>query len=217
MDRINEFPKQEFDDLICELWSGLNTSLYHKAYVDVYANTVAMQEVGSRLFQTVGRAETSQEKLNQRQEDLIVFRAHFAGVLWQLNHLGNELLRKAYRIGKQEGIIKDTSYTELMKALDDDPIPEEILKYRNMSHQFAGVIVTVHDSQTHAFVAHVLPPLGNNAATEEMKDRPFDEEQRERELGLKLNSYVNHIAGYCEGLFRVVDERYQREVFPRTH
>ncbi len=216
MDRVSEFPKQDFEGMVAELWLGLNACLYHKAYVDVYANTTAMHEAGSRFFNTVTRPTLPQTDLNLLQEDLMVFRAHFAGVLWQLNHLGDELLRLAYRRGKQEGILSAARYDQLVKKLDDDPIREEIQKYRNMSHQFAGVIVTIHDSQSHAFIAHVLPPLGNNA-TQGLQDTPLAESEiRELELNSKLNSYCNHLGGYCEGLFKVIDAKYKRTVFPRS-
>jgi hypothetical protein len=66
------------------------------------------------------------------------------------------------------------------------------------------------------FIAHVLPPLGNDV-TQDLQDKPLDESEiRERELNSKLNSYCNHLGGYCEGLFKVIDAKYQRTVFPRS-
>lgn len=51
----------------------------------------------------------SQAERDQLQEDVVVFRDRFAGVLWQLNHLGDELLRVAYRRCKQESIVTRTA------------------------------------------------------------------------------------------------------------
>ena len=94
----------------------------------------------------------------------MVFRSHFAGVLWQVHHLGDELLPTAYKRCKQEGILTDEQHADLAEKLDDDRILNEIREYRNLSHQFAGVIVTMHDSQTDAFIAHIFPPLNGKDA-----------------------------------------------------
>ncbi len=151
------------------------------------------------------------------QEDATVFRAHFAGVLWQLRHLA-ELLCTAYRRCKQEGIVTKGRHDELVKALDDDPTVNEIQEYRNLSHQFAGVIVTLHDGSTDAFIARVFPPL--DAKTPEQR-APLDEVEiqkavQERELNMKLEAYCNHLGGYCEGLFRIIEASHKTAVTPRS-
>jgi hypothetical protein len=158
MDRTSSFPKQDFEGMVSEIWLGLNICLYHAAYVRVYANTIAMHLAGSKRRHTIIQA-MSQTEREQLQEDLIVFRAHFAGVLWQLHHLADELLRVAYRRCKQEGVVTKDRHDALVKVLDDDPVIKEIRDYRNLSHQLAGVIVTLHDTSTDAFIAHVFPPL----------------------------------------------------------
>jgi hypothetical protein len=141
MDRTGSFPNQDFEGMVSEIWLGLNICLHHAAYVKVYANTTAMHLVGSRRRHEVTQA-MSQTERDQLQEYVVVFRAHFASVLWQLHHLADELLRVAYRRCKQEVIVTKERHDALVKALDDDPILKEIRDYRNLSHQFAGVIVT---------------------------------------------------------------------------
>jgi len=217
MDRVSSFPKQDFEAMVSEIWQGLDVCLYHAAYVKVYADTLAMRTVGSKHFHTVTKPQMSQTDRDQLQEDLIVFRAHFASVLWQLNHLGRELVRCAYRRCEQDGILTDVKRDDLIKKLDDDPILTEILKYRNMSHQFAGVIVAIHDSRTHAFITHVFPSLDGKDAGENSQDGPIDErETQAQELNTKLEGYFNRVGGYCEGLFRIIDTKYERTVYPRS-
>ena len=216
MDRTSSFPNQDFEGMVSEIWLGLNGCLYHAAYVKVYADTIAMHLAGSRRRHTVTQA-MSQTAREQVQEDLIVFRSHFAGVLWQLHHLGDELLRLAYRRCKQEGIVSKERHDALVKALDDDSIIKEIRGYRNLSHQFAGVIVTLHDTSTDAFIAHVFPPLDGKHPERGQQEVPLDEQEiKERELNTKLQTYCDHLGGYCEGLFRIVDEKYGNTVLPRS-
>jgi hypothetical protein len=217
MDRASSFPKQDFEGMACEIWQGLDACLYHAAYVRIYANTIAMHGVGSRRFHKMVRPQMSQTERDQLQEDLIVFRSHFAGVLWQLHHLGDELLRGAYKRCKQESILTDERHDELVRKLDEDPILSEIRGYRNLSHEFAGVIVTMHDSSTDAFIAHIFPSLGGKDADRNFQDRPVDEHEiKEQELNTKLEAYCNRLGGYCEGLFRFIDAKYKRTVFPRS-
>ena len=159
----------------------------------------------------------SQAEREMLQEDAIVFRAHFAGVLWQLRHLV-EFLGTAYKRCKQEGIVTEERRDELVKALDDDPIVTEIQEYRNLAHQFSGVIVTLHDGSTDAFIAHILPPLDAKAPEQRA---PLDEAEiqkavRERELNMKLEAYCNHLAGYCQGLFRIIEANHTMAAIPRS-
>jgi hypothetical protein len=216
MDRTSSFPNQDFEGLAYEIWLGLNDCLYHAAYVRIYANTIAMHLAGSKRRHTVTQA-MSQTERDQLQEDLIVFRAHFAGALWQLNHLGDELLRVAYRRCKQEGIVAKERHDALVKVLDDDPAIKEIRDYRNLSHQFAGVIVTLHHTSTDAFIAHVFPPLDGKPSERNQQEVPLDDRQiQERELNTKLQAYCDHLGGYCEGLFRIIDAQYGNTVLPRS-
>ncbi|HKW88253.1 MAG TPA: hypothetical protein VJN21_05810 [Candidatus Acidoferrales bacterium] len=216
MGRVSSLPIQDFEGMVAEVWHTLNVCLYHAAYVRVYADTGAMRLVGSKRAHAATQP-LSQAERDMLQEDALVFRAHFASVLWQLRHLA-ELLCTAYKRCKREGIVTKERYDELVKALNDDPIVKEIQEYRNLSHQFAGVFLTLHDS-TDAFIAHVLPPL--DAKSPEQR-APLDEAEiqkavRERELNMKLEAYCNHLAGYCEGLFRIVDAKYKMTVIPRSH
>ncbi len=218
MDRTSSFPKQDFEGMVCEIWSGLDICLYHAAYVRTYADSTAMRVAGSRRRETILQ-EMSQADRDFLQEDVLVFRAHFAGVLWQLHHLADELVRLAYRCCYQEGIVTKDRYDALVKALDDDPLLKEIRDYRNLSHQFAGVVVTLHDGTTDAFIAHVLPPLDVQAPAQQaaINDQEIRKDMEERELNKKFQSYCDHVSGYCEGLFRIVDAKHKMTVIPRSH
>lgn len=201
--------------MVAEVWQALNVCLYHAAYVRVYADTGAMRLVGSKRAHAATRS-LSQGEREMLQEDELIFRAHFASALWQFHHLA-ELLCTAYKRCKQEGTVTKDRYDELVQVLNDDPIVDEIQGYRNLSHQSAGVIVTLH-GPTDAFIAHVLPPL--DAKSPEQR-APLDEaeiqkEVHERELNMKLEAYCNHLAGYCEGLFRIMDAKYKTAVIPRS-
>jgi hypothetical protein len=215
MDRTSSFPSQDFDGIVTEIWYTLNVCFYHAAYVRIYANTGAMRLAGSKRAHAVTQplSESERELL---QEDLFVFRAHFAGVLWQLQHLV-ELLDKAYKRCEKEGIVTTEQRANLAKTLKDDPIVEEIRLYRNLSHEFSGVVITIHDV-TDAFIAHVFPPL--DAKTPEQR-APLDEAEKqkalaERELNLKLEAYCNRLGGYCEGLFRTLENKHRTTVIPRS-
>jgi hypothetical protein len=39
---------------------------------------------------------------------------------------------------------------------------------------------------------------------------------QERELNAKLDAYCNHLAGYCEGLFRTIEVKHKMAVIPRS-
>jgi hypothetical protein len=215
MDRTSSFPIQDFDGMVAEVWHTLNVCLYHAAYVRVYADTGAMRLAGSKRAHAATQPLPQAER-DMLQEDAIVFRAHFAGVIWQLRHLV-ELLGKAYK-HCEGGIVTAEQRTKLAKALADDPIADEIRVYRNLSHEFSGVVITIHDA-TDAFVAHVFPPSDAKAPEQRA---PLDETEiqkavRERELNMKLEAYCNHVAGYCEGLFRIIDAKYKMTVIPRSH
>jgi hypothetical protein len=216
MDRKNALPSQDFDGMVSELWHTLNACFYHAAYVRVYANTGANRLFGSK--RTVAAVKPlTQEERDWLQEDQLIFRAHFASVLWQIHHIG-ELLCTAYKRCKQEGIVNDQRYNELVKALNDDPIVDEIEKYRNMSHQFAGVYVALHDSKDR-FIAHVFPPLDEKSPQQRapLNDAEIEKAKQERELNMKLEAYCNHLGGYCEGLFKTVDAKYRMTLIPRSH
>jgi hypothetical protein len=51
-------------------------------------------------------------------------------------HLDVELLSKAYKHCEKESIVTAEQRGSLAKAVEDDPIVEEIRVYRNMSHEF---------------------------------------------------------------------------------
>jgi hypothetical protein len=217
MERASDFPKQDFEGFVYEIWQGLGACFYHAAYVGVYADSEAMHLAGSPRRLTIIQAKSQTER-EQLQEDLIVFRAHFAGVLWQLHHLADELLRVAYRRCKQQGIVTKDWHDALVKALDDDPIIKEIRDYRNLSHQLAGVIVTMHDPSTFAFIAHVFPPLHGKPPEQNQQEVPLDEpEVQARELNTKLQTYCKQLGGYCEGLFKIIDAKYKASVLPRIY
>jgi hypothetical protein len=216
MDRISSLPTQDFDGMVAEVWHTLNVCLYHAAYVRVYADTGAMRLAGSKRAHAATQP-LSQVEREMLQEDAIVFRAHFAGILWQLRHLA-ELLCTAYRRCKQEGIVTKERHDELLRILDDDPIVNEVQEYRNLSHQFAGVVVTLHDGSTDGFIAHVFPPLDAKAPEPRA---PLDEAEiqkavQERELNMKLEAYCNHLGGYCEGLFRIIEANHKMATIPRS-
>jgi hypothetical protein len=86
MDRTCSFPQQDFEGMTFEIWRTLDICLYHAAYIKIYASAVAMRLAGSKRSHKVteGLTQTEREAL---QEDAMVFRAHFGGVLWQLHHL----------------------------------------------------------------------------------------------------------------------------------
>ena len=84
-----------------------------------------MRLAGSRRRETILQ-QMSQADRDFLQEDVLVFRAHFAGVLWQLHHLADELVRLAYKRCYQEGIVTKEGYDALVKAVDDDPLLKEI-------------------------------------------------------------------------------------------
>ena len=190
MDRTSSFPKQDFEGMVLEIWSGLDICLHHAAYVRTYADSAAMRLAGSRRRETTLQ-QMSETDRNYLQEDVIVFRAHFAGVLWQVHHLADELVRLAYRrCCCQEGIVTKERYDALVKALDDDLLLKEIRAYRNMSHQFAGVVMTLHDATTDAFIAHILPPLDVQAPAQQsaINEQEIRKDVEERELDTKLHS-----------------------------
>jgi len=203
--------------MVAEVWHTLNVCHYHATYVRVYGNTGAMRLVGSKRAHAATQP-LSQAERDMLQEDALVFRAHFASVLWQLRHLV-ELLGKAYKHCEKESIVTAEQRGTLAKALEDDPIVEEIRVYRNMAHEFSGVVIAIHDDATDAFIAHVFPSLDANAPEQRA---PVDEAEiqkavRERELNMKLEEYCNHLEGYCEGLFIIVDAKYKMTVIPRSH
>ena len=134
-------------------------------------------------------------------------------------HLTDELVRLAYKRCYQEGIVTKERYDALVKALDDDPLLKEIRDYRNLSHQFAGVVVTLHDGATDAFIAHVLPPLDVQAPAQRaaLNEQEMQMEVKEGELNMKLQSYCDHVSRYCERLFRTIDSKYKMAVIPRSH
>jgi hypothetical protein len=202
--------------MVDEVWHTLNVCLYHAEYVRVYADTGAMRLLGSKRAHAAAQL-LSQAEREMLREDAIVFRAHFAGVLWQLRHLA-ELLRTAYRRCKQEGIVTKGRHDELVKALHDDPTVNEIQEYRNLSHQFAGVIVTLHDGSTDAFIAHVFPPLDAKVPEQRaaLDEAGIQKEVRERELNMKLEAYCNHLGGYCDALFRIIDAKHKMAAIPRS-
>lgn len=43
MDRTSSFPKQDFEGMVYEIWSGLDICLYHAAYVRSYTDSTAMR------------------------------------------------------------------------------------------------------------------------------------------------------------------------------
>jgi hypothetical protein len=218
MDRTSSLPKQDFEGMVCEIWSGLDICLYHAAYVRIYADSTAMRLAGSRRRETILQ-QMSQADRDCLQEDVIVFRAHFAGVLWQLQHLADELVRLAYKRCYQESIVTKERCDALVQALDEDALLKEIRDYRNLSHQFAGVVMTLHDGTTDAFIAHVLPPLDVQAPAQQaaLNEQEIQKDVKERELNMKFQSFCNHVSGYCEGLFRIIDTKYKKAVIPRSH
>jgi uncharacterized protein YqgV (UPF0045/DUF77 family) len=211
--KVHSIP--DFDGMIAEIWHTLNVCIYHIAYVRIYSNTGAMRLAGSRRAHAAIQP-LSQDERELLQEDAIVFRAHFAGALWQLRHVV-ELLGKAYKLCEKEGIVTADQRDKLAKALADDPIADEVRVYRNMSHEFSGVVITIHDG-TDAFIAHVLPPLD---AKSPEQSAPLDEAEiqkavQERELIMKLEAYCTHLGGYCEGLFKVIEANHKMAVIPRS-
>jgi hypothetical protein len=216
MDRKNSLPSQDFGGMVAELWHTLNVCLYHTAYLRVYADTGANRLIGSKRTQTAVKP-LSQAERDMLQEDQLIFRAHFASVLWQLHHIG-ELLCTAYKRCKQENIVTKARYDALVTALNDDPIVNEIEKYRNMSHQFAGVYEVLHNAND-AFFAFVFPSLDAKSPAQRapLDDAEMQKAQQERELNMKLEAYCNHLGGYCEGLFKIVDAKHKMTVVPRSH
>lgn len=58
MDRTSSFPKQDFEGMVLEIWSGLDICLYHAAYVRTYADSTAMRLAGSRRRETILQQRT---------------------------------------------------------------------------------------------------------------------------------------------------------------
>jgi hypothetical protein len=63
MDQTSSFPKQDFEGMVLEIWSGLDICLYHTAYVRTYADSTAMRFAGSR------RRETILQRMSQTDRD----------------------------------------------------------------------------------------------------------------------------------------------------
>lgn len=79
--------------------------------------------------------------------------------------------------------------------------------------------MTLHDGTTHAFIAHVLPPLDVQAPAQQaaINEQEIRKDVEERELNMKFQTYCDHVSGYCEGLFRIIDTKYKMAVIPRSH
>lgn len=200
--------------MVCEIWQGMDACLYHAAHINVYAQTFAAQIAGSTKAAQLQTFQ--QEDKNRLQEDLVVFRANLAGFLWQMSHL-IELIKTAYKRCKEASIIDAAQQDQLVFECENDSVLNEIIKYRNLSHQFAGVIITIHDGVTHEFVAHVLPALDGSDMRYEKQERPLDvNEIKNRELATRVQVYCNHLGGYCERLFRLLEAVFGADVFPRS-
>lgn len=214
------FPKQDLLGMISEIWQGLDHSLHHSAYLQTYSNSYAIQTVGSRHYMTKVHPTMPQDIRNQIQEDLTTFRVHLAGTFWQLDHLANELVPAAYKLCLKEGVLTRDQYDQLMDRLESDALLKEISERRNLSHQFAGVVVNLFDSQTNTLIASLLPDLDGVDVALNLQDRPLTpeetEEMRKRELHTKLAECFGHVTGICEGLFRYIDAKYGTQVFPRS-
>ena len=67
--------------------------------------------------------------------------------------------------------------------------------YRNMSHEFSGVIITIHDDAADAFIAHVFPPLDAKAPEQRapLGEVEIQKALQERELNAKLDGYRNRL------------------------
>ncbi|MGA8035817.1 MAG: hypothetical protein WB985_07580 [Candidatus Acidiferrales bacterium] len=213
MERTKDFPPTDFEDLSYEIWLGLGAMFYHAAYVKTYADARAMHLAGNNRLQSLLEAMTEAER-EQLQEDLIIFRTHFAGLLWQLWHLC-ELVREGYRKSMRENIVTKERHDILLNAIDIDPIVDEIRLYRHMSHQRAGVIVTLHATGTDAFCGHVFPPLHATAPVQK-EEVSIEDELRERELGMKLRLYCQRIVRYSEEVFKIMEANKGESVLPRT-
>jgi hypothetical protein len=150
MDRTGSFPKQDFEGMVCEIWSGLDICLYHAAYVRTYADSTAMRLAGSRRRETILQ-QMSQADRDFLQEDVLVFRAHFAGVLWQLHHLADELVRLAYTLrdygsaARHQRPCSESSEAFLLDRcrcsiweISDDRVPPFTGKYALSIHDFTG-------------------------------------------------------------------------------
>jgi hypothetical protein len=215
MSRDKSLPTLDFLGSVTEIWHALDRCLYHFAYLKIYADTAAMKAVGSKRRREIalGLSETQRDEF---QQDVTIFRAHFAGVFWQLNHLANELLAGTYRRCKEDGVVTKEQFDAFLKALDEDSVLKEILAYRNMSHEYAGVIATLHDSVTDEFIAHVIPPL-DVKNPESRKEVALDgPEIQERELNTKLKAYCDHVAGFCERLFKMIEAKYGKIMLSRS-
>jgi hypothetical protein len=51
----------------------------------------------------------------------------------------------------------------------------------------------------------------------DLDEQQIRKDVKERELNTKLQSYCDHVSGYCEGLFRIIDAKYKMAVIPRSH
>jgi hypothetical protein len=59
--------------------------------------------------------------------------------------------------------------------------------------------------------------LDGKPSERNQQEVPLDERQiQERELNTKLQAYCDHLGGYCEGLFRIIDAQYGNTVLPRS-
>ena len=215
MSRDKSLPQQDFDGSVAEVWHTLDRCRYHLAYVQTYPNSAAMKMVGSKRLPQIARALSDTQR-DELQQDVTVFRAHFAGVFWQLNHLANELLKGAYRRCKEEGLLTEQEWDALVTVLDQDPVLKEILTYRNMSHEAAGVVVTLHDTASDAFIAHLLPPPDVKDPQPRTVVALDDPEIKRQELNTRLHAYCEHVAKYCEGLFQKIEAKRGKIPFSRS-
>jgi len=210
-------PPQGVEGVACEIWQNLDMCLYHSAYVRVYANTVAMRTVGNKQSRPKLALLPPKDR-DALQEDVITFRAHFAGLFWQLNHM-RELLNGVYNRCVEEGIMTAEQRDVLKKKLEDDPVLQEIREYRNFSHEFAGVVTVCHEARPdgkHVFMFHFLPPRKGQPAVPEIMNDAEIALAHERELLMKVQLYCNRICGICEGVFRYMDAKYGTVLFPRS-
>jgi len=159
-----DVPEMDFNDALCEIWSGLNYAAYHLAYVRVYSQTAALQTHADQL-----RME-DQPLQDMFQVDRMVCRTHLAAFFWQLDHVF-EALAAAITRGKKEYSTKEyfLSREKHLKEIQQTPIYKEIHCYRNVGHDLPGIIGCAWEKEGGKLLHHFLPSISGQEPKESIE------------------------------------------------
>jgi len=148
-----DIPKIDFEDALAEIWSQINFAAYHMAYVQVYAQSVALRIRAEAL------RNEEQSVRDHAQVDVIICRTHLAAFFWHLEHVF-EALRIAITRGKKEYPEAKYfwAYEMRMDEIEKWTIRQEIKDYRNMGHQIPAIIGAKWGDEGR-FLHHFLPTI----------------------------------------------------------